>query len=195
MRIFGHAGFDFFRIHREGVVQADADMSWTDKVDEIVDMVGELLGIRTPVTEEEVKAHDADDAARAGAGLDLVVGDVAPVAAKRLGVGMGEDHRFIAVIHGLHAGAVASVGHVHEHAEAVHLVDDLAAEGRQASVGVVAAAAGEIVAIVGEQHLANAQTVIELHHLDPAVQCVHALQVEGYRELALGLGPADVGYR
>ncbi len=155
-------------------------------------MVRQAFGPDVVLAQEQAEADDADNAAGRGTGLDLIVADVALVIAKGPRIGMREDHRAAGIFHRLHAGAMAAVGDVHEHAEAVHLVDHGTAEIGQADVLVVAAAAGEIVAVVGEQHLPDAEPVIELHHLDPTVECVHALDVESHGHFAVRLGPFDL---
>lgn len=161
MRIAGDDVLDAFDLDRESIVEPDADMARAGKVDQIFDVVGQPLGIGAALAEEAVEAHDADDAAGTGASLDLVIGDVAPVSAERLRVGVREDHRPVRIFHHVHRGAIARMGHVHEHAEAVHFVDHLPAECGQTCVLVVAPAAGEIVAVVGEQHLSHAEAMVE----------------------------------
>ena len=56
----------------------------------------------------------------------------------------------------------------------------------------MAAAAGKVVAIIGEQHLAHAEPVVEIDHADIAVEGVHAFDVEGDCKLTLLAGPGDV---
>ncbi len=82
--------------------------------------------------------------------------------------------------------------YVHKHADAVHFVDDRPAKGGQTDVLIVTATAREVVAVVGEQHLTHAETMIELDHLDPAIERIHPFDVEAYRHPALGFGAADV---
>ncbi len=115
--------------------------------------------------------------------------------AELAGIGVAEDRRRLRSLDRLHARSIGAVRAVDHHADAVHLADHLAAEIGEADVLVVTAAAREIVAIVGEQHLAHAETIIEIDHADIAVERVHAFEIEGDRELALAPGAEDVLHR
>ena len=81
---------------------------------------------------------------------------------------------------------------VHDHPDAVHLVDDRSTELGQPRVLVVAAAARLVVEVVGEQCLAHAQSVIQGDHSEVSVEGAHALEVEGHRQPSLDLRPAHV---
>jgi hypothetical protein len=64
-----------------------------DQVGHVGDVIDEGLAPDVVLAEEHADAVDADDAAGLGAGLDLLIDDVAAVAADRLGTGVGKDHR------------------------------------------------------------------------------------------------------
>ena len=81
---------------------------------------------------------------------------------------------------------------VDHHADPVHFRHDLAPEVGEPDVFIVAAAAGEVVTVVGEQHLTDAKAIVEVDHADVAVEGVHALKIERDRELALAARAVDV---
>jgi hypothetical protein len=57
----------------------------------------------------------------------------------------------------------------------------------------VTTAGGGIVQVVGEQHLAHAERVVQADHVDVAIERVHALDIERQRELVVGAGAIDIG--
>ena len=105
---------------------------------------------------------------------------------------MGEDHRPGRGIQHVHGGAIAGMGAIDQHADAVHLLDDAAPEGGEARILVMAAAAGAIGPVVGEEHLAHAEAIEEGDHVGFAVQRLHPLDIEGDGELPRLLGRQDV---
>ena len=76
------------------------------------------------------------------------------------------------------------MGGVDDHAHPVHLGHHVPPEGGQADVRPVASAPGGVVAVVGEQHLAHAEAVVEGDHRQVVVEGVHAFEVEGDAEHA-----------
>ena len=176
-------------------IHAEADMLGADQLDHMVDMLDQMLDHGPPRPHEAAHAGDADHPAGGGAGLDLVVPDIALMVPELAGIGMAEDDRRRRGLDGLHGGLVGAMGAIDHHADAVHLGDDLAPEFGEADVLVMATAAGEVVAVVGEEHLAHAEPVIEVDHADIAVERVHAFEIEGDRKLALAPGAEDVLHR
>ena len=136
---------------------------------------------------------DADDAAGGDAGVDLGVGDVAPVGAERPRVRVAEEDRRRRRLHDLEAGALAGVRAVHQHAGGVDRGDGAPAELRERRGLVVAAAAERVVAVVGEVDLPHAEVEEETHRLRPAEQRQAALQVERDREPARPPRRLDLG--
>ena len=63
---------------------------------------------------------------------------------------------------------------------------------RQPHVDVMAAATRAVVQVVGEEHLADPEPVVERDHRQVVVQGVHALEVEGDRRAGPSPSPADV---
>jgi len=81
---------------------------------------------------------------------------------------------------------------VHDHPDAVHLVDDRSTELGKTGVLVVTATACLVVEVVGEQCLTHSQFVKQGDHSEIPVQSAHALEVEGHRQPSLGLRSAHV---
>ena len=73
---------------------------------------------------------------------------------------------------------------VDDHAEPVHLADHGPAERCQADVLVVAATSGKIVPVVGDEHLANAQMMVHLDHVQRSVEGIHPFKIKTHREIA-----------
>jgi hypothetical protein len=125
----------------------------------------------------------------------LPVRDVPVVVDQGFCVGVGKDHRVGGTLHRGHGGPQAAVGTVHDHADPIHLVDYLAPEVGEAGVLVMAAGAGQIVAVIGKEHVAHAGLVIELHQIGPAIERGHALDIEGDGDLARRARQVDVANR
>jgi hypothetical protein len=114
---------------------------------------------------------------------------------ERPGIGVREDHRIARALHRRHRRLETAVRAVHDHSDTVHLIDRTAPEIGKAGVLVMAAGASQIVAVIGDQHVAHAEVIVTLDQVDPASQRVHALDVEGDGHLAVGPRPVDVGDR
>src|SRR5258706_12670915 len=82
---------------------------------------------------------------------------------------------------------------IHDQAELVDPVDDLAAERRQPGVAAMAAAGDVVVAVVGEGDLPYPEVAIEPQHRKVALEHGGALEVEGNRKLAVALGLPNLG--
>ena len=175
------------------VVEADADVRRPDEIGDVVDVIAQRRRADIVVAEEDADAVDADHPAGLGAGSDLIVTNVALVVIQCARVRVGKDDRCGRYLHCFHGRAVGGMRAIDHHADAVHFGHHGAAEVGQANVGVVAAAAGKVVAIVGEQHLAHAQIVVEADKIEGAVERVHAFDVETDGEPTRGLGGIDVG--
>jgi hypothetical protein len=78
------------------------------------------------------------------------------------------------------------------HAHSLHLGDHVAAEGGEAAVVVLAAAADAVVAVVGQQHPAHAQCVVSLDQAQLIADRVGAFNVEADGELAFRASALDV---
>ena len=83
-------------------------------------------------------------------------------------------------------------GSAHLHAHPLHLGDHLAAEGGEPAVVVLAAATDPVVAVVGEQHPAHAEVVVQLDQARLVGDRVAALDVETDTPGASGSCALDV---
>ena len=109
------------------------------------------------------------------------------------GVRMREDDRTIAVGHDVHRRAMTRVGTASHHPDACHFIEDLPAERRQAGiVTFLATAARAIVAVISDEHPADAEIVIELDEAGLIRDRVHSFDVEHDGELPVPSRPLDV---
>ena len=90
-------------------------------------------------------------------------------------------------VHDLERGAVGAMRAIDQHADAVHLLQDGAAQCGEPGVGVVTAASHGVVTVIGKQHLADAETIIDIHHAGILIQRIGAFEIKRYRELAFPL--------
>ena len=99
---------------------------------------------------------------------------------------VGEDHRRAAGLERVAHGVVADVAQVDEHAEAVHLVDDGAAEiGEAVIFRIVGGAVGPFVVLeVGEGHVARAELVELPQRGEAAADLVPALDPDQRSDFA-----------
>ena len=94
-------------------------------------------------------------------------------------VGMGDGDRAFGPFGGFDGRAVGAVAHVHDHADAVHLADDLPPHARQAGVfGLVAARREKRLVVVGKLHEAHAKLVPDLDQPDIVLDGAGVLEAE-----------------
>ena len=89
---------------------------------------------------------------------------------------------------------MASVGAIHQHSGFVDLRNDLTAERGQATISAMAAPRDRVIAIVGEMDLAHSEIAKQTRHGEIVFQHHGAFQIESDCELALALGPTDIGH-
>ena len=107
---------------------------------------------------------DLGHAAFGGQGTELIVGEVAGMVAEGPATAVAADDGHTADVEGVVKALLTGMAHVDEDAQAVHLADDLLAEGADTAMGVVAARGGVadiVVAIMAEGHIDDA-TVLEM---------------------------------
>src|SRR5690606_23701311 len=97
---------------------------------------------------------------------------------------MREDYRVSAIVENLARGAVAGMRTAGDHAYPLHLVEHLPAKASQSAVLVLTAAADAIVTVIGHEHPADAEIIIERDQADLVADTIGALDVEADREAA-----------
>ncbi len=158
------------------------------------------LGVVEVALREEVAAEvDLHDSAFCGEGFDHVVGHVAGVAGDGAAAGVRGDDGRGAGLERVVEGCVGGVGDVDHHAEAVHLADDVFAEGSEAVVmldlGVVDVAlrVGPVVGVeVGEGHVADAEGVVVAEEAEGVFDGVAAFDAHEGGDLVFVVGADDV---
>ena len=93
-----------------------------------------LGGVKVALGEVAAVEVDLDGASLGGEGAEHVVGHVAGVVGEGAAAGVGGDEGGGGDLEGVVEGLVGGVGDVDHHAEAVHLADDVFAEGGEAVV-------------------------------------------------------------
>ena len=174
------------------VVKADADMFRPNEFDVVACVFDQTVSRAVVVTEEDAEATDPDHTTGGCARQGLVVGDIAVVVPHPFRIRVRENHGAGGDLHGFHGGPIGGMRTVHDHPDAVHLVDDRSTELGKSGVLVVTAAACLVVEVVGEQCLTHSQFVKQGDHSEVPVQSTHALEVEGHRQPSLGLRLAHV---
>src|ERR1700730_10922714 len=144
----------------EYIVEADTDVARAHELRDVVDVTNDGFGTGIVVSQKEADAVDSHDASGCRAGLDRLVAYVATMRPHRGRIRVREDDRPVGQLHHLHGRAVSGMAAAGHHADAMHLGEHRAAEGREAAVVVLAASAEKIVLVVCEQHPAHAQVVI-----------------------------------
>ena len=84
------------------------------------------------------------------------------------------------------------MGTVNDHPNPVHLLHNCPTELGQPDVLVVASASNFVIEVVGEKCLTYAKPMKEAHHVEVAVECAHALEVERNCQLAFALSPLHI---
>ena len=176
----------------EHVVQGDRHMLGAHELHHVVDMPGIGGTGNVVATQEDAHPVDAHHAPRGGAGTNQLVRDVAGVGVQRRAVAVREDHRTRGDVEHLPHGTVPRVAHAHLHAHALHLGHHGTAERREACVVGLTAAAHAIGFVVGHQHPAHTQVVVQLNQAELIANRIGALDVEPYRQAARGASPLDV---
>ena len=157
---------------------------------------------RVVVALGEVAAVEVDlhGAAVFGEGADHVVGHVAGVVGDGAAGGVRGDDGGGGDFEGVVEGLVGGVGDVDHHAEAVHLADDILAEGGEAVVvgtlGSVDVALGVGPAVgveVGEGHVADAEGVVVAQEAKGVLDGVAAFDAHEGGDLVFAVGAHDVG--
>ena len=106
-------------------------------------------------------------------GPHLIVGEVAGMVAERPAAAVAAHDGHTADVEGIVEALFSGMAHVDEDAQAVHLVDDLLAEGTDTAMGGVATGGGVadvVVAIVAEGHVDDATVVEVLQVLQLSVE-------------------------
>ncbi len=161
-----------------------------DHVDEVVDR---RLMARSGAHDERAPGSEADDAAAADAGEDLLVVDVSRIRGDGARIRMAEDDRPAAAVDELEGRALAGVRGVEQDPDAVRFFDDALAELRKSSVGSVEAAVGELVRrVVREKELSQAEPGGGLDAVELPADEIAALRRENEGRFALPLRAADV---
>src|SRR3546814_12495841 len=93
-------------------------------------------------------------------------------------IGVREDHRLLHVFRCLANGALAGVSATQDHADPLHLVEYAPTLRREADVFVLAATDEHVVAIVGQQHPAQAEGVEAAYRPGPLLDRNAASDVE-----------------
>src|SRR6266404_8838351 len=155
-------------VNMQHAVHAEPDMIGPDELDHVVDVYHQMLDSRAAGPEKTADAGDANHAPSRSTGFDLVIPYVALMVPQLTRIGVAEDDRCLGGLDCFHGGSVGAVGTIDDHTHAVHLGHHAAPKVGEADVLVMAAATGEIVAVVGEQHLANAEAVVKVDHADVA---------------------------
>ena len=94
---------------------------------------------------------------------------------------------------GLERRALARMRHVDDHAEAVHLGDDLASHpGDSIVLAFIAARGQQTLVVVGELHKANAKRMADFHQADIVLDRRAILQAEIHSDAAFRLRPPDI---
>ena len=166
---------DVFRRMADAVkIGAEAHMGvGAHQVEHVGEMPVDALhaGVPPVLLQELAGEGDADEAVRLQQSLYLVIPQVAGMIAEGVGVGMGGDQRFLAVLQHIPETVGGDMGHVHRHADPVHLGHHFAAEFRQTALAALLVdAVGDIVAVAPYQgHAAHAQVVVDPEDLQAAV--------------------------
>ncbi len=133
-----------------------------------------------------------------GERLDHIVGHVAGVVGDG-GAGVRGDDGGGGCFERVPEGLVGGVGDIDHHAEAVHLADDIFAEGSEAVVvcdlGIVEVAlgVGPVVGVeVGEGHVADAEGVVVAEEAEGVLDGVAAFDAHEGGDLVLVVGADDV---
>ena len=182
----------------------DADVVAVDAVDAEGDVVDadevlyilEVLEDALHAVERVVIGHGrvgrglhADDAAALGAGLEHVVREEALAVPEGPRAGVAEDNRLRGALYALAGGDGPAVGDVEHHADLVHALYGLAAEGGEAPVHSLADAAAEHIGLrVRDAHLAHTEAVEDVYPVELVLYGRRALENgdEGYFPLAAG---------
>ncbi|MNP06189.1 hypothetical protein D3C76_981620 [compost metagenome] len=108
-------------------------------------------------------------------------------------VGVGDDHRPARQFDGFQGAAFGAVGHVDEHADAVHLADDLAAEAADAVVfGFITAAGQQALVVIGQLHDQHAELTEDLDQADVVFDGRAVLEAEENPDAAFLMRQANV---
>src|SRR5690606_15907945 len=113
------------------------------------------------VAQENTYPVEADDTSRSGTAANQIVGNVARVVVHSPGVGVREDHRIAAVLKDVPGRPIACMAAAGDHADTGHLVQHLATERSKSGVICLTPTPSSIADVVGHQHPANAQIVVE----------------------------------
>ncbi len=160
-------------------------------------------GLAVGLVDEGGVEVDHDGAAVGGDGAELIVGEVAGRVAEGAGAGVRREDGGAGDGEDVGEGLVGDVGDVDHHAEAVHLGDDLAAEGGEAGrdggvwgwVAEVAGGFGPVVGVgPGEGHVADAEGVVDAEEGEGVLDGVAAFDAHEDGELSGGVGGEDVGW-
>ena len=140
---------------------------------------------------------DVHDAAVAGDGAELIVGQVARHVAERAGAGVRCDHRHGGDGDRVVEGAVRDVRQIDEHAEPVHLAHDVSTERGEAAGARIAGAdrrASPCVAVVPRQREVARSSRVEIAQaIERALDRMAALHADEDRDLPFRLRAAHVG--
>ena len=122
-----------------------------------------------------------------------LVGRAARIARmERAAVAVRDDHRPGGRSAGIEDGPVAAVRNVHDHADAVHPLDDARAELGEAGIGrLEGAAADQVLEVVGQLRLTLAESVEHVHIVRRS-KMLRVLKADQDAELALAPGALEV---
>ncbi len=179
-------------------------MIWADEADHVVNMVqptleagvvdgpARLVAVVRARADED--AHRADDAALGGQRLDLVVGQVAGVAAYGAAVRVGANDRCVGDFEHVPEALVVRVRQVDDHAQTVQLPDHGLAKGREAALRsrLEPTVRTQVTAEPGHEHLSVAEPIEDAQHLQRIADQLHAVAVEHHPHLAVTMRADDV---
>ena len=105
---------------------------------------------------------------------------------------MGKYHRASRRIENFQGAALADVRGTDNHAYALHLREDLATEVSESTILILTAAGQCVVAVIGEEHPANSQVVVQRYHAELIVEAAATFDVETDPELVVLTSLLDV---
>ena len=105
---------------------------------------------------------------------------------KFLRVTVSDCYRSLGKLDRIEAGLLVTVGDINQHTHLVHLFDDITSEKlRHSQVIVLPATGGDtVLGVVSELNDSHPQSVIDLHHVDVAIQRIGVLKAEQDRDSA-----------